>query len=256
MSCKCQGCGEQYKVDLIVPDEVWERIKPEGKPPGAGLLCGACIMARIEAGGDYDAWNLTREKERRFPIQDGPSIPWRMIAPHDAQCKKNHGGQDLERIAERKGFSPSEALCVLDDEGWSESKWGDFLTEWKDRKTHPKVVSAHAELERRRAAFEEGPLERLAALERDRDALYFADPEHAIKEFISFMLKKGYRIFLISESTPQIVRMLPVSNVFREFREFKKKQPRMVTQEERSRRRCPYPRDEAMEDKWEPRKPE
>lgn len=49
--CMCQCCGQRYKVDFIVPDELWEKIKPKGKAVGAGLLCGWCIVENIEAGG-------------------------------------------------------------------------------------------------------------------------------------------------------------------------------------------------------------
>ena len=56
--CQCQRCGDHFTVDLLVPDEVWERIKPEGKARGGGLLCGACIMTSIEAQSDYDTWRL------------------------------------------------------------------------------------------------------------------------------------------------------------------------------------------------------
>lgn len=58
MSCKCQGCGKQYRVDVGVPDEVWECIKPSGKAKGAGLLCGSCIMARLEAMDVYGSYEL------------------------------------------------------------------------------------------------------------------------------------------------------------------------------------------------------
>ena len=58
--CRCQKYGKKYKVDLNVPDELWEKIKPEGKPEGAGLLCGSCIMERIESISDYSAWDLVR----------------------------------------------------------------------------------------------------------------------------------------------------------------------------------------------------
>jgi len=54
MSCKCQECGKQYKVDIIVPDEIWEKIKPKNKPEGVGLLCGKCIMLKIEEMNKYD----------------------------------------------------------------------------------------------------------------------------------------------------------------------------------------------------------
>lgn len=57
--CKCGACGRQYKVDIIVPDEMWERIKPWGKPKGAGLLCGPCIMEHIELRNEFGALQLT-----------------------------------------------------------------------------------------------------------------------------------------------------------------------------------------------------
>lgn len=58
--CKCQRCGQEYAVDLIVPDDLWEKIKPEGKPVGGGLLCGPCIAKAIEALGEYAAYRVKR----------------------------------------------------------------------------------------------------------------------------------------------------------------------------------------------------
>lgn len=46
--CKCQRCGRDFRVDLNVPDELWDNIAPPDKPRGAGLLCGPCIMAALE----------------------------------------------------------------------------------------------------------------------------------------------------------------------------------------------------------------
>lgn len=59
---------------------------------------------------------------KQFPIMVGyrgtpgpcpSSIPWEAIAPYDGQAKYNHGGQSLERLAERGGLSPLEAFCVM-----------------------------------------------------------------------------------------------------------------------------------------------
>lgn len=58
MSCKCQACGNRYKVDVAIPKEIWSVIKPEQKSEGAGLLCGRCIFDRIEKMGNYNAFNL------------------------------------------------------------------------------------------------------------------------------------------------------------------------------------------------------
>ena len=57
----------------------------------------------------------------RFPIMGDPEItwvPWRMIAPHEAQARKNHG-QSLKRLAERGGLSVCECLNVLEGREWT-----------------------------------------------------------------------------------------------------------------------------------------
>lgn len=63
ISCKCQGCGTNFKVDLIIPDDLWEKIRPLNEPKGAGILCGKCIMEKIEKISNYDVWFLTKEKD-------------------------------------------------------------------------------------------------------------------------------------------------------------------------------------------------
>ena len=45
--CVCQVCSQRYYVDLIIDDTIWNRIRPEGKAPGAGLLCPNCMCDRL-----------------------------------------------------------------------------------------------------------------------------------------------------------------------------------------------------------------
>jgi len=59
--CTCQECGTKYKIDLLIPDKLWEQIKPDGKPVSAGLLCGSCIMMKLEKILDYDYFYLKKE---------------------------------------------------------------------------------------------------------------------------------------------------------------------------------------------------
>jgi len=61
VSCICQQCGKKYKVDLVVPNNLWEQIKPEGKPRGADLMCGFSITERIEEISNYDYWHLVKQ---------------------------------------------------------------------------------------------------------------------------------------------------------------------------------------------------
>jgi len=56
--CKCQCCGQLFTIDILVTDELWEKIKPEGKPEKAGLLCGHCIIRKIEELQEYAAYSL------------------------------------------------------------------------------------------------------------------------------------------------------------------------------------------------------
>jgi len=60
---------------------------------------------------------LEKREARHFPVMDGPSIPWSIIARYERQAQKNHG-QTLERLAERGGLSVSEAIAVLSNMQW------------------------------------------------------------------------------------------------------------------------------------------
>ena len=48
----CQKCGRKYKIDLLVPDYIWCMITPSKEVFG-GLLCGSCIIEKLERICDY-----------------------------------------------------------------------------------------------------------------------------------------------------------------------------------------------------------
>ncbi len=58
--CKCQKCGKIFKVDFLVSDDLWEKIKPKNKHIGAGLLCGSCIAKKIENFNNYAAYKIIK----------------------------------------------------------------------------------------------------------------------------------------------------------------------------------------------------
>jgi hypothetical protein len=48
MTCKCEDCGIPYSelgLDLVLPNEQWSMIHPEGE---GGILCANCMMKRAE----------------------------------------------------------------------------------------------------------------------------------------------------------------------------------------------------------------
>ena len=58
--------------------------------------------------------------ERRFPIMHDTeikSVPWAVMAPHEAQAQANHH-QSLEQLASRGGLSPCEAVAIIEHRAW------------------------------------------------------------------------------------------------------------------------------------------
>jgi|SRR5271155_599602 len=58
--------------------------------------------------------------ERKRFVDCPRSVPWGLLAPHEAQARINHDGQDLATLARRGGLGPSEMICILRDLHWRE----------------------------------------------------------------------------------------------------------------------------------------
>lgn len=69
---------------------------------------------------------------RKFPIMDGPSVPWEVMAPHEAQANKNHY-QSLEKLASRGGLGCGEAWCVVQSIECPHDTptWESYKEKWK-----------------------------------------------------------------------------------------------------------------------------
>lgn len=61
--------------------------------------------------------NYSRRAQAPGAVEPRKSIPWAMLAPHEDRAMRNHG-QTLERLAQRGGLAPCEALWILRDERW------------------------------------------------------------------------------------------------------------------------------------------
>lgn len=64
------------------------------------------------------------------------TVPWRMLEPVAATVAEQHGGQSLERLAQRGGLSPGEACVALAGvplqaiASKSKSEWDAELRNW------------------------------------------------------------------------------------------------------------------------------
>jgi len=55
MNVNCYDCGLEYGgdgwIEAVVPDSVWEMIKPIGSSKGSGILCISCMCKRLRKLG-------------------------------------------------------------------------------------------------------------------------------------------------------------------------------------------------------------
>lgn len=69
----CYDCGLPYSDDVwieaIIPDKVWNIIRPEGAGKGCGLLCISCISRRLVKKGlkDIPVWLCGTEPLKAMP---------------------------------------------------------------------------------------------------------------------------------------------------------------------------------------------
>lgn len=121
--CRCQSCEETYRVDLLVPDETWRAIRPTGSAPGGGLLCGRCIMAEIEALGEFGCLDARHRIDATRP-QAVPTLREISRATVDGDVDRMRaalrpqaeGWQGVSPVLERlKNF----VTCGCDDGEWS-----------------------------------------------------------------------------------------------------------------------------------------
>lgn len=122
--CICQGCDKKYVGDLIVADDIWEKIKPEEKAEGAGLLCPSCIMERACSKRLFsekhnvrlvwgsakvtDVENQTMDIIGKFTNEygdPGASTPYRLVSQ-----TARHGGMNIAYLA-----CTDEEECPFDE---------------------------------------------------------------------------------------------------------------------------------------------
>lgn len=99
MSCLCQSCGKQYGVDIIVLDEIWEKIKPKKKPMGSGMLCASCIGKRLENTYDYSSFHLTGDGTEVLKSNDPSKIDEKFKQFCDSQnCASYEYCEECKRL--------------------------------------------------------------------------------------------------------------------------------------------------------------
>jgi hypothetical protein len=69
----CDDCGRKYGeedwIEAIIPDKVWNKIRPDGYGKGGGILCISCIAKRLKEKGykRVPVWLLGTEPLRAMP---------------------------------------------------------------------------------------------------------------------------------------------------------------------------------------------
>lgn len=68
--CHCYDCGLLYGsdgwIEAVIPDKIWNKIKPTECADGCGILCVTCISRRLKVKGieDVPVWFCGTENMR------------------------------------------------------------------------------------------------------------------------------------------------------------------------------------------------
>lgn len=82
---------------------------------GDGMPCDTCVQLNLFFKNDHPGAAMLERLaalEKRFPMLDGPSIPW-WLAEKIHRCYSAFHRQGLQRIAERGGFGWNEAATLF-----------------------------------------------------------------------------------------------------------------------------------------------
>lgn len=80
MLAACYDCGLAYGgiewIEAIIPDKIWDRIRPEGTSKGNGILCITCIIRRLRRMGfeNVPIWLCGTEPVQAISGDPGDSI--------------------------------------------------------------------------------------------------------------------------------------------------------------------------------------
>lgn len=111
--------GRRDKKWMDGIDEIVGRKLNYTDPDSIGMAQSALAELAAQAALVQKLTEQVAAIYKPFPIQNGPSVPWYVMLPHDKQCRDNHGGQDLVKIASRGGLCSIEAWCVVNDLKWN-----------------------------------------------------------------------------------------------------------------------------------------
>jgi len=77
----CYDCNLPYGgdawIEAIIPDKIWDEIRPKGHDRGCGLLCISCISRRLTEKGikNVPVWLCGMEPLQVVPGDPGDCLP-------------------------------------------------------------------------------------------------------------------------------------------------------------------------------------
>jgi hypothetical protein len=90
-------------------------------PDGYATWQEAATAERVRRARAEALFANTRSTRQVMPIMGATllkEMPFAMLVPHEAQALSNHGGQTLDRLAQRGGLGASEAVDILQGARW------------------------------------------------------------------------------------------------------------------------------------------
>lgn len=120
------GDNDEGEIDMHWRGR-WRRPTPEDMDGCQGW------PAAPEPAPLVDDRRMPLQLDRRHEVGLPTSVPWSLVAPHEAQARLNHGGQSLARLAERGGLGVIELYAIVHDRWLRDCSFADardWLRRW------------------------------------------------------------------------------------------------------------------------------
>ncbi len=144
---ECDYCGALYATIYRLPDDIWDRIKPEDRFGVYELICPKCADKLARKNGIYLYWEATEGKWNRRPIEDELRA-------------------EIANLREQLGASEVEELRLCEELSAKRNKIANLKAEIERLKEARAVRDDHIDAHKADIAAAQGKIERYEEMER------------------------------------------------------------------------------------------
>lgn len=111
--CLCQLCGVRYKIDFMLPDNLWAEIQ-RLLPRTFKLLCGTCTVSLLEQRGAFDYFDVVKLDARPAVAADARELVHQWAKENHPGTLRTNQASLIQRVTAYANQRDAEVREVLE----------------------------------------------------------------------------------------------------------------------------------------------